>query len=300
MSVQKIKQQSKEWLDITSPTKADRAYLEKKCDFEEVDIAYAFAKTLRTKITPRQGYTFLVTLVPSYNKEKESIELHEVDIFLTPTQLITIHQQPITALVDLHAELKSNIPARRALFNNGTKHVLFMVMETLLEHTDDMIDTLNDELESLKKDIFSGTHGTQMVNATLNMRHSVTEMRKAVRGFLTILTHIHTQKNLEYFEGLHDYASELWDNLESHKELIEALEDANETIIAHNLNGVLRLLTMFSAVLLPASVTAGIFGMNAKNMPLVGHSIDFWLMLAGVVGSSLVVLLVFAYKRLIR
>jgi len=44
--------------------------------------------------------------------------------------------------------------------------------------------------------------------------------------------------------------------LENYKEVVEALEDTNESVITHRLNDVLRLLTAFSVILLPLTLIA--------------------------------------------
>ena len=50
--------------------------------------------------------------------------------------------------------------------------------------------------------------------------------------------------------------------LENYKEVVEALEDTNESVISHRVNEVLRVLTAFSVVILPLTLIASIFGMN--------------------------------------
>ena len=44
--------------------------------------------------------------------------------------------------------------------------------------------------------------------------------------------------------------------------MVEALEQTNESVIAHKQNDILRVLTLFSVVLLPLTLISGIYGMN--------------------------------------
>jgi magnesium transporter len=59
--------------------------------------------------------------------------------------------------------------------------------------------------------------------------------------------------------------------LENFKEVVEALEDTNESIIAHRGNEVFRILAAFSAVLLPLTLIASVFGMNFAQPFGQGH-----------------------------
>ena len=65
-----------------------------------------------------------------------------------------------------------------------------------------------------------------------------------------------------YFDDITDAAERIWDILENYKEVVEALEDSNESVLSHRLNESLRVLTAFSVALLPLTLIASIFGMN--------------------------------------
>ena len=65
-----------------------------------------------------------------------------------------------------------------------------------------------------------------------------------------------------YFDDIVDAAERIWDLLDNYKEVVEALEDTNESVISHRQNDVLRVLTLFSVMMLPLTLITGIFGMN--------------------------------------
>ena len=73
--------------------------------------------------------------------------------------------------------------------------------------------------------------------------------------------------------------------LDNFKEVIEGLEDTNESVLSHQLNDVLRVLTAISVVVLPLTLIASIWGMNV-HVPGQGSTEAFWL----VVGLMFVVL----------
>ena len=52
--------------------------------------------------------------------------------------------------------------------------------------------------------------------------------------------------------------------LENYKETVEALEETNESVLSHQLNDILRVLTVFSVVFLPLTLIASIWGMNVR------------------------------------
>jgi len=69
--------------------------------------------------------------------------------------------------------------------------------------------------------------------------------------------------------------------LENYKEVVEALEDTNESVLAHRVNDVLRVLTSISVVVLPLTLIASVFGMNVR-VPGEQSMTAFWVVLAGM------------------
>jgi magnesium transporter len=78
-----------------------------------------------------------------------------------------------------------------------------------------------------------------------------------------------------YFDDIVDASERIWDMLENYKEVVEALEDTNESVLSHRVNEVLRVLTAFSVIILPLTLLASIFGMNV-HLPFEGSVEAFW------------------------
>jgi magnesium transporter len=99
-----------------------------------------------------------------------------------------------------------------------------------------------------------------------------------------------------YFDDIQDANERVWDLLENYKEVIEALEVTNESVLSHQVNDVLRVLTAFSVIVLPLTLIASIAGMNV-HFPGYESNGGFW----GILGAMLVVLVAmvsfFRYRR---
>ena len=63
--------------------------------------------------------------------------------------------------------------------------------------------------------------------------------------------------------------------LENYKEVVEALEETNESYISHRVNDILRVLTSISVIVLPLTLIASIWGMNV-GVPGEGDTTDFY------------------------
>ena len=73
--------------------------------------------------------------------------------------------------------------------------------------------------------------------------------------------------------------------LENYKEVVEALEETNESVISHRVNDILRVLTSISVIVLPLTLLASLWGMNV-GVPGEGDDTAFY----AIVGAMVVIL----------
>ena len=107
-----------------------------------------------------------------------------------------------------------------------------------------------------------------------DVKQEIVAYRKVIkpeRSTLRLLERSRTRylpEDLEvYFDDIVDKAERVWDQLDNYKEVVEALEQTNESVIAHKQNDILRVLTVFSVILLPLTLISGIYGMNVGLLP---------------------------------
>jgi magnesium transporter len=99
-----------------------------------------------------------------------------------------------------------------------------------------------------------------------------------------------------YFDDINDAVERIWDQLDNYKEVVEALESTNESVISHRQNDVLRLLTLISVTMLPLTLITGVFGMNVLY-PGEGTTTAFWVILGGLVATLVSMIAFFRWKR---
>src|SRR5205085_2725158 len=99
-----------------------------------------------------------------------------------------------------------------------------------------------------------------------------------------------------YFDDIVDAAERIWDHLDNYKEVVEALEDTNESVIGHQQNVRLQLLTVFSVILLPLTLLSGIFGMNV-DFPGFDTRWMWWVIVALMVSVLVGAVGFFRWKR---
>jgi magnesium transporter len=57
------------------------------------------------------------------------------------------------------------------------------------------------------------------------------------------------------------------ESIETHRDILSSLLDIYLSSVSSKLNEVMKILTIFSAIFIPLTFVAGIYGMNFKHMP---------------------------------
>jgi magnesium/cobalt transport protein CorA len=77
----------------------------------------------------------------------------------------------------------------------------------------------------------------------------------------------------------------------------EALVQMHFSAVAHRTNEIMRVLTVLSAIFLPLSFAAGIFGMNFEYMPELKWHYSYFFVLGGMLSLAVGLLVLFRIKR---
>jgi magnesium transporter len=275
------------WINIEHPRQIDRAWLEEHFDFHPLDYEDVFSRNQRPKVDEYEGYLFVVLHFPKYDKQVGRLNAAELDVFVGPDFVITLPNEPIPALEYLFERCRAREELRESLFAKGPGYLLYKIVDDCVDASFPMLRKMGNKLERLESDIFEG-RSAEIVRDLSNVKQEIINFRKIVRPQRPALrdlerTRRYLSEDLEiYFDDILDASERVWDMLENFKEVVEALEDTNESVLSHRLNDALRVLTAFSVVMLPLTLIASIFGMNTR-VPGEQNIVGFWAVIAAMV-----------------
>jgi len=290
------------WLDIDSPSRQDIEYLKEHFTLHPLDLEDVVAPTQRSKMEQREDYIFLIMLFPVYSRKTGEIESSETDYFLAKDYLISIHRGDLSSIPDLFQLCASSEQAKINYISDSPQYILYNILNKLYQYCFPILDHISIDIQNAKKQIFMGKE-KEMLEKILIIRRNITDLRKIMQSHKITLDKFFknntkiSKQYLEYYDHLIDDTKEIWDQLEASKESIEAMQDTNESLISYKLNKVMKILTVISVGLLPATFITNLFMMNSKYTPLVGMANDFWIILLISIISSILLLIIIWRKR---
>ena len=276
------------WINIERPGPADRAWLEEHFDFHPLDLEDVSSRNQRPKIDEYPGYLFIVLHFPVYDKAVGRLNAAELDLFVGPDFVVTLPNTDLPPLEYLFERCRSSEEAREAMLSKGSGLLLYQIVDQCFDYCFPMLRKMGNKLERLEQEIFEG-RSAEVVRDLSNAKQEIINFRKVIRPQRAVLRDLERTKqrylpdDLDvYFDDINDASERIWDLLENYKEVVEALESTNETVLSHRVNEVLRVLTAFSVVVLPLTLLASVFGMNV-DFPFADNVGAFWTIVVGMI-----------------
>ena len=256
------------WVHVDRPGVLEAEVLASRFGFHELDVEDVLSKRQRPKIDEYPDYLFVVLHFPFYDKSVQRLNAAELDVFLGQEFLITLPNAELLPVTYLFRRCEDDPGLRADLFSKGSGYLLYHVLDDLFDYCFPILDKIGTKLDTIEDDVFEG-RSEEVVRDISNAKQEIISYRKIIkpeRPTLRVLER-HTARFLPeeldlYFDDIVDAAERIWDLLDNYKEVVEALEATNESVISHRQNYRLQLLTVFSVVFLPLTLISGIFGMN--------------------------------------
>jgi magnesium transporter len=276
--------------------------LAERFGWHELDLEDVLSKRQRPKIDEYPEYHFVVLHFPWYDKTIGRLNAGELDVFVGPDYLVTLPNVELLPVSRLFARCSEDETLRSDLFAKGSGYLLYHVLDDLFDYCFPILDKIAHKLDRIEDEMFEG-RSKEVVRDISNVKQEIISYRKIIKPQRATLRLLERRverflpQNLElYFDDIVDASERIWDLLDNYKEVVEALESTNESVISHQQGDVLRTLTVIATIALPLTLIASVFGMNVI-FPGEGTGVAFWEILAVMLAVLVGMVAVFRYKH---
>ena len=292
------------WVNVVGPDVEVANVLADRFGWHPLDVEDIVSKRQRPKVDDYEddGYLFVVLHFPVYDKSIQRLNAAELDVFIGPDYLVTIPNRELLPVTRLFARCEDDPDLREQLFAKGTGRLLYEVLDDLFDYCFPILDKIGHKLDSIEDEMFEG-HAEDVVRDISNVKQEIISYRKVIKPGRSTLRVLERRidkflpEELDlYFDDIVDAAERIWDQLDNYKEVVDGLESTNESVISHRQNDVLRVLTIFSVIVLPLTLISGIFGMNVR-FPGEGTPVAFWVVIVLMVATIVGMFGFFRFKR---
>jgi magnesium transporter len=293
------------WINITDAKTDEIEYLRKKYKYDLNDLRLSMSTftSQRPIIEQRDKYLFLILHFPYFNGE--NMKSSEIDFFINSTNLVTMHSNNITILNDFFNYCKKDSESLLAYQFESPEILLYEILSKIVLSGYELLDKNSIAITEIEKIIFEEIQ-KKAVSKILLLKRNIINIRKIMQNHKNIFKRLAVTKSKtlskekmkEYYHKLIEHTKTFWEILDNQKEMIEALDKTNESLMNYTISDIMKTLTIFSVIVFPLTLFAAIFGMNITgSMPLLNNPHGFWIIAFIMSCASLLMLLFFERKK---
>ena len=222
----------------------------------------------RSKIEFEEGFLFGIFKMV-YLGEGDILFREHLSIIQMPGIVITFQERQEDVFQGIRQRIRMGQGRVRS---NGSDYLFYTLLDAIVDHQLEVMNYIQDRVDDLEKQIIE--EDDTLLEALYHMRKDLLILKTAVMPMDEIITKLLSDKNIFftdttklYLKDVSDHIVHLKENIVMYREVISTLFETHQTNVSNNMNKVMTTLTIFSAMFIPLSFLAGVFGMNFKYMP---------------------------------
>jgi len=293
------------WIEMFDPTDEESYILTHDFHFhplaiedviEEEDV---ISELSRAKIDDYKNYIYVEFSFADLITRDEGIHLQEVHIFLTKNSVVTVCDEKHKIFNYLHNRaIKDD-----RLMSRGAEFLFYTLLDVMVDNYNNILEYFEREVDEIEDDVLEEPD-EETVKKIFTLRRDIYDLKRIVLPQREIVRRISrgqfsqiSERASLYFRDIHDHLTRIIELSESHRDtLISALE-VYFSNVSTKTNQIIKILTIFTVILMPPTFLTGLWGMNFQYMPELQWKYGYFIFWISIIIVTVIMILFFKKKK---
>jgi magnesium transporter len=279
------------WFDVDDPASPDLDELAKRLGLHPLEIEDCRHRPQRAKLEDYQSHIFVV--LKYLTQGGESPKFDDLDVFLGPDFLITVHREECGLLAKVRERAQQNNVKR-------LDQILYVIVDLIVDDYLTLLDKFAEDISRVEQKVLDRPEPPVLAEI-FHVKRCLIDFRRGAAGMRDVVNAIMRREHGPVSDDLDPYFRDVYDHLmhcvelvETHRDLLTGSLDIYMSAVANRTNEVVKVLTIYGTLALPLVVITGFFGMNLP-LPWSNNPHGVWFA-SGLMALSIVLVLVY-FKR---
>lgn len=287
------------WINIDGLRKADVDAISNNYGIHPLISEDILSIDQRPKMDEVEGVLFCLLNMLYYNTEKKTVETEQISIVLGQNFVITFQED---ASRDAFDPIRSRLKiARSQVRQRSADYLLYIMLDLIVDNYFVVMEKIGDQIEALEEEVVRKSNKrslariNQLKKELIVLKRNIAPVRDLVNGIIRSESELLNDRTTKYFKDVYDHIVQAYDLSENYRDVMMSMQDLYVSNVNLRLNEVMKVMTIVTCLLAPATVIGGIFGMNFDVIPFAHHELGFYLAVG--VMFLVPVIMLFVFKR---
>lgn len=269
--IRQIKKGYVNWVDVEIANKTNVDDLSKAFNLHHLMTEDILNTSHLPKFELFENHLFFSTKMLSIDSKSDQIIEEHLSVVIGDELIITF-QEGIPG--DAFDEIRERIKLGKGLIRKYKEdHLFYHALNAVVDQYLGLMNTLRLKIDTLEVDILTDPK-IEVAQKIIEIKKELNILRKYALPTRDALNKMRveamafvkkTSKN--YYQDIADHLNFLITSFETSREMLKDLMDVHQSNQTNEMNKVIKTLTIVSAIFIPLTFLAGVYGMNFENMP---------------------------------
>lgn len=224
----------------------------------------------RPKLEDYTDYLQAVVKLLSIDPIEDTIEYEQLTFILKGNVLITFQEKTGDVFNSVRTRIKEG---KGSVRKKGADYLLYALLDLIVDHYFIILENFSEKIEDLESELLNNPDKNtlnklhSLRRETLLLRRTIYPLREMVGKFEKLEEPIINSDIKVFIRDLYDHTIKVIENIEVLRDMTSGLLDLYMNSASNKMNEIMKVLTIMSAIFIPITFIAGVYGMNFKYMP---------------------------------
>jgi magnesium transporter len=228
----------------------------------------------RPKIEHHHQHLLLVSWMVVPVPDRRTFKREQISFILGDRYLLSVQEEPEDDCFQRVRERLQNPKSNVRQW--GADYLLYCLLDAIIDGFFPVLEYYGEIIEELEDEVMRDPSSKtlqkiyQVRRELLNLRRAIWPQRDTINSLIRDGSELISHDVNIYLRDCYDRAIQVIDMVETYRELATGLMDVYLSSVSNKMNEVMKFLTVISAIFIPITFIAGVYGMNfnADKSPL--------------------------------
>lgn len=236
--------------------------------------------------------------------KKRKVFSNQVDFFIGKDYLVVLNDGSPSPINNIFSLCQKTLHARNEFLGQGPVYLAYRIIDALVDTCFPIVNSLSNMIDKIDTELEERESDEKILEDISITRRNIVVFHTLIKPIISLFKHL-KEGRYQSLNGIIqplwgnvlDHLQIIWERVEDNRELIEGISESNESFLSSKTNKVIKILTVFSATVLPLNLIASIYGMNIQGLPFAQNVSSFVILLIIMFIIAGGMLIVFKLKR---